>query len=61
MAKWEYKQQTSEFSLTDKDFINWFNEEGQQGWEIVDYTLHSSLIGRFDYKCTAIFKRKIEE
>lgn len=56
--KWEYKRETSEFHLTEQDFIDWLNEEGQKGWELVEYKMYDEdLWGRNAYTC--IFKRKI--
>lgn len=60
MEKWEYKQQTSEFQLgNERNFIDWFNEEGQQGWEVISFDLHASIKRGITYECRATFKRKI--
>lgn len=57
--KWEYKQETSEFHLTEEEFINWLNEEGQKGWEMIEYRAWNLQTWRCYYTC--IFKRKIQQ
>ena len=59
MEKWEYKQQTSDWELTENEFIEWLNKNGQDGWEMVEYSKwESEYCDKCKYTC--IFKRKID-
>lgn len=60
MTKWEYKQHTSDWDLTEREFIEWLNENGKDGWEMVEYSKwESDYWDRCKYTC--LFKRKIED
>ena len=55
VEKWEYLEESwnSRYSKVD-NFINWLNELGKEGWELVD--IIKASLGW----CKCIFKRKIQ-
>lgn len=58
MTKWEYKVDTFT-PYQGKDFIDWLNSYGNQGWELVQETVIPQFAPLYKYSCT--FKRKIQE
>ena len=62
MTKWEYKQVSEIFELKENYLVEWFNKEGQEGWEVLEYKqYHMERLYGSKVKIVAILKRKIEE
>lgn len=59
MTKWEYKQVSKVLELKENYFVDWLNQEGQDGWEVFGYTQFH--VSENTIKTNAIFKRKIED
>lgn len=55
---WQYKYDTLFGSFFTEKFIEWLNEQGQSGWELVGYEVEESatFMGAYNYRC--LFKRK---
>lgn len=57
----EYKEQLTKSKLKREEFINWLNEEGQQGWELLEYEEWGYDSIHHNAYYTGLFKRKIED
>jgi hypothetical protein len=48
MKKWEYKREVRDFTK-DEDFVDYLNEEGEDGWELIKFIFQPINLGVGSY------------